>query len=99
MGQAIYQRPDVILLDLLLPERKGLQMLGDLRQYDWAKEIPVVILTNFDESDFIGQAAALGAADYIVKSDNKLEDIVKRVDAILGQDQPEVAKSKTQKTD
>ena len=59
--------PDIILLDLLLPDRSGLEVLLELKQA-FPNHPPVVILSNYGEPAMIERGIALGAVDYLVKS-------------------------------
>ncbi|MDP4038901.1 MAG: response regulator [bacterium] len=80
---ALKIHPDIILLDLLMPVMDGITMLRKLRNDVKNKEIRVLVLTNLSDVDKASEAAKLGAFDYIVKSDWKINDIVKRVTDIL----------------
>lgn len=77
------EHPDLILLDLLMPKMDGLTMLKCLRQDDWGKIVPVIILTVLKDDEHLTEAMALGSIDYWVKSDNNLKDIVAKVRARL----------------
>ena len=59
--------PDIILLDLLLPDRSGLEVMVELKQ-DFPNHPPVVILSNYGEPTMIERGVALGAVEYLVKS-------------------------------
>jgi len=72
-------QPDLILLDILLPKIDGIEMLRRLRDDDWGAKAQVVLLTNLSDSEKVAEATKLGAYDYLVKSDWKLEDVVKKV--------------------
>lgn len=85
-------KPDIILLDLFIPQLKGLDMLRQLRSSEWGKNARVIVLTNFDESGFLQEAIALGAADFLVKAHYSLEQVVERVRAILRERVPESVK-------
>jgi CheY-like chemotaxis protein len=76
---AISDQPDLILLDINLPVMDGITMLKELRKDEFGKTVEVVMLTNFNEYKLLADALAQGAHDYIVKSDWKLEDIVKLI--------------------
>ena len=71
--------PDMILLDILLPEMNGLEFLHKLRETDWGKEVKVIILTNLDTSEAISDAIASGGYSYLIKADWKIEDVVERI--------------------
>ena len=60
-------RPDIILLDLLLPDRSGLEVMVDINQA-FSDHPPVVILSNYGEPTMIERGLSLGAAEYLVKS-------------------------------
>lgn len=60
-------RPDIILLDLLLPDRGGLEVMVELRE-KLAEPPPIVILSNYGEPAMIERGLALGAVEYLVKS-------------------------------
>ena len=80
---ALSQRPDIILLDIIMPVMDGITMLHKLREDEWGKKAYVVILTNV--SDMSGIAATLhnGAFEYYVKSDTQIENIVESVKRTL----------------
>ena len=60
-------QPDIVLLDLLLPDRSGLEIMADLKSR-FPKHPPVVILSNYGEPTMIDKGMSLGAIEYLVKS-------------------------------
>ncbi|PID98776.1 response regulator [Candidatus Saccharibacteria bacterium] len=62
-------RPDVILLDLMMPEMNGDEMLTELRKTSWGKDISVIILTNSGEEQAPPNLRGLGIRRYIVKAE------------------------------
>jgi two-component system, cell cycle response regulator len=80
---ALKQHPDIILLDIAMPIMDGLEMLEKLRTDDWGKDARVIMLTNFSDMKKVRESERLGVADYLVKSDWGLEEIVKKVKQIL----------------
>ena len=86
-------RPDLILLDLILQEKKGesplfdkylgLELLKKIKTSEKTKKIPVVVFSNLKEKNVINQAMALGAADFIVKSQVKPRDMVEKIETLL----------------
>src|SRR3989338_3677355 len=75
-------RPNLILLDIILPKMNGLKVLEKLKNDDKTKNIPVVILTNLNDMKEIEKAIALGAIKYITKSQydpKQVIDIVKKI--------------------
>jgi DNA-binding response OmpR family regulator len=63
----VTSRPDLVLLDLLLPDRSGLEIMADLNE-GFPNHPPVVILSNYGEPTMIDRGISLGALEYLVKS-------------------------------
>ena len=61
-------RPDVVLLDVLLPEMEGFEVLQRIREDPALAAIPVILLSNYGEPDMIQRGRAGGAVDYLIKS-------------------------------
>lgn len=78
-------RPDLILLDIILPKKDGYEVLSQIKQDELTKDIPVLILTNLQEVDNVQKALDLGAMTFMVKSDFSLKDIVEKVKETLSQ--------------
>lgn len=76
-------KPDLILLDIILPEVNGIDVLIALKKDDSTKSIPVIVSTVLTGSDILEKAKELGAADYIVKSDILPEEIVEKIKKVL----------------
>jgi DNA-binding response OmpR family regulator len=73
------KKPDLILLDVLMPKKNGFDVLEDLKKSLETKEIPVIMLTMLGSDDDIKKGLRLGANDYIVKSQHALPEIVEKV--------------------
>jgi len=71
--------PDLITLDILLPKMNGMEVLKIIREDEKMKDLRVVVLSVSGGQDKIKEAFALGVEDYIVKSEYKIEKIVKRL--------------------
>lgn len=85
-AQRIKQGTDLILLDLLLPGMNGFEILKKIKNEDDTKNIPVIVLTNIGSESLDSDrklAMSLGAEDYMIKSLNTPEDILKRIREIL----------------
>lgn len=72
-------KPDLILLDIIMPIKDGLTMLQELRESSWGKNIPVILLTNLSDNEKVAAALEHGTYDYLVKSNWKIEDVVQRI--------------------
>ena len=83
---ALAEKPDLILLDLIMPKKTGLQMMHELRQSsDYGKKVPMIILTNLSANDKIsGEVSEEEPSYYLVKADWKIEDVVRKVKETLG---------------
>ena len=77
-------QPNLILLDIKLPRVSGLEILKSIRENEQTKEIPVIIMSQYDDSDIVAQGLTLGAKDYWAKSSYGLNDIVEMVKARVG---------------
>ena len=80
---ALRERPDIILLDIIMPVMDGITMLHKLREDEWGKKAHVVVLTNVSDMSGIATAIENGAFEYYVKSDTQIEDIVASVKRTL----------------
>jgi DNA-binding response OmpR family regulator len=81
--KALIHRPDLILLDILMPNKNGHETLHELRKDTWGKNVPVLFLTNYDDATNITTSVGLKGNDYIIKSQTDLETVVKRVKQFL----------------
>ncbi len=76
---ALREHPDLILLDIIMPVMDGVSMFKKLREDEWGKSVPVIMLTNLIYNEKIAEAIMQGSHEYLVKSDFKLEDVVAKV--------------------
>lgn len=76
-------KPDLILLDLILPKKDGFVILKELKEDKTTARIPIIILTNLEGSGDIEKALALGASTYLVKANYKLADIKAKIKETL----------------
>lgn len=60
--------PDIIFLDIRLPKMDGLEVLRKLRAQEKTRNIPVIILSNYDEEDLVARGLRLGAHEYLIKA-------------------------------
>lgn len=72
-------KPDVILLDLILPKKGGLDVLAELKVDPELKIVPVVVLSNLEGDETIKKALELGAIDYYVKTQHPIAEIVEKI--------------------
>lgn len=77
------EKPDLILLDILLPKKNGLEVLEELRKDKSTKDIPVIILTNLENIGEVERAIELGATTYLVKANYSLDEVIEKVKKAL----------------
>ncbi|HYC79411.1 MAG TPA: response regulator [Candidatus Binatia bacterium] len=77
------EKPDLVLLDLVMPRLDGIGALKQMKDDPEIKDIPVVILTNLSDYDKISDALSLGAMDYLVKANYRLEELVNKIKTVL----------------
>jgi len=84
LEQAKKMKPDLILLDLLLPKKDGITILHELREDETTKDVPVMILSQLSDTNKISEGVSLGVVGYLVKVDFSLAEVVEKVKSVLG---------------
>ena len=85
LAKVMKRRPDLILLDLMMPKKNGVETLKELKKDKKTSKIPVIFLTNLgDSQDDMKNAKKLGALDYLVKADTSLKQLSERVRKVVG---------------
>lgn len=74
---------DLIILDLLLPEIDGFEVLKRIKENEKTKNIPVLILSNLGQKEEIQQGLKLGATDYMVKANFTPNEVIEKVKLLL----------------
>jgi len=77
------EKPDLILLDVILPKKDGFGVLAEIKADEETKKIPVILLTNLEGADDVDRAFNFGVNAYLVKANYKLEEIVVKIKEIL----------------
>ena len=83
LEKAKEEKPDFILLDQILPDMKGNDILKQLKADSLTKPIPVAMLSNFGQQELIEEAIKEGSVDYILKYQIEAQDLVKKVQSLL----------------
>lgn len=83
LAAAREQKPDLILLDILMPQMEGFEVLTTLKSDSAASSIPVVVLSNFGQPEDIKRAKDAGAVDFLVKVNFTPKEIGEKIRKIL----------------
>ncbi len=78
---SLKEHPDLVLLDIAMPKMDGMSMLRKLREDEWGKTVPVIILTNLSSADEgrNKDITELEPTYYFVKTDVKIEEIIEKI--------------------
>ncbi len=74
---------NIILLDLILPNYDGFEILKKIRSIEKLKNIPVIVFSNLSEEKDVKKSKELGATDFMVKSNFTLDELIQRINSIL----------------
>lgn len=77
------KKPNLIILDLILPVLDGFGILSIVKKDEKTKDIPVIILSNLGQKEEIERAIALGAVDFMIKVNFTPEEIVRKIKSII----------------
>lgn len=83
------EKPDLILLDIQMELKNGIETLKEIREMKECKDIPVIMLTSMRDKEMVFDSIKLGVEDYVIKPFNK-QDLRDRVDRVLKGDQWDV---------
>lgn len=77
--EALADPPDLILLDLILPKVNGFEVLSEVKASPKTRNVTVIVLSNLGQEEDIRRAKDLGAAEFMVKSNLSIHDVVEQV--------------------
>jgi len=80
---ALEKHPDLVLLDIIMPKMDGVTFLGKIRNDEWGKNVPVIVLTNLESGEKVQKSLQLGVYDYLVKTNWSLSDVLEKVNQSL----------------
>lgn len=83
LNKMVSENPHIVLLDLMLPKKSGFEVLEAAKQNLKVARVPVIILSNLGQESDIKRGMELGAVDFLVKSNIKLESVIQKVENIL----------------
>jgi DNA-binding response OmpR family regulator len=79
MSKVRTEKPDLIMLDLIMPVKNGFEVLEELKMDDELAKIPVIILSNLGQDSDIKRAKELGAVDYLIKANFSLREVIEKL--------------------
>lgn len=79
LAVALKEHPDLIVLDLLMPKMGGMEVLRHLREDEYGRGIPVIIVSNLSGKEDIAEGAEKGAVEYLIKANFSLDEIVDKI--------------------
>ena len=74
--------PDIILLDMMLPDIDGFQVLKNLKADDKTKNIPVIVFSNLSSDEDVKKMTDAGAAAFMIKSNFTLDEVVEKINSL-----------------
>lgn len=81
--KVISDKPDLVLLDIVLPKKDGYEVLQEVKENKETSHIPIVLLTNLGGVADVEKALELGATTYLIKADYKLDEVTQKIKEIL----------------
>lgn len=83
LAKAVKEKPDLILLDIMMPKVSGFDVLDILKNTESTKEIPVIIITVLEQESNKVKGLVSGAEDYIIKSQTMPQDVIVKINEVL----------------
>lgn len=81
------EKPDLILLDIIMPKKGGFEVLEEMQKSPDIKNIPVIVISNSGQPVEISRALELGVKDYLIKTQFDPEEVINKVKRQIGQEQ------------
>ncbi len=76
MNKIINEKPDIVLLDILLPLKSGFDILEEINKDESLSKIPIIVLSNLRQETDIEEGRRMGAKDYFIKSETNFNDLL-----------------------
>lgn len=74
------EEPDAVIMDVMMPVKDGVEMLGEIRTAFPQSKVPFIVLSNANDMDYVSRAMELGAVAYLLKSDRQIDSVVALVE-------------------
>ena len=83
LGAITLIKPDIVLLDLIMPKMNGFEVLKAIKADPALANIPIIVLSNLSQVTDEAEVRRLGANDFLIKSDYSLKQIIEKVESVL----------------
>ena len=77
--------PDIVLMDIMMPGKNGIEALKEIKADPKLANIPIMMLTNFGEQEFVKKSMESGANEFVVKADVTPKELIAKVRKYVGQ--------------
>lgn len=77
------KRVDIVVTDINMPHKDGYELIADVKKDEKLKQIPIVVMSVFDQSEHLKKALELGATSYFVKGSITPNEVASRIDALM----------------
>lgn len=84
INMIVSEKPDLVLLDLMIPKKDGFTVLEEVKKTPFGKNLPILVLSNLGQENDIKKATSLGAADYFIKVNLSIQEVIDKVNKYLG---------------
>lgn len=84
INMVVSEKPDLVLLDLMIPIKDGFIVLEEVKKTPFGKNVPIVVISNLGQQGDIEKAMKLGAADYLIKVNLSIQEVIDKVKKHLG---------------
>lgn len=84
LAAALREKPDLLIVDIIMPKMDGTEMLKKVRENEWGRNVPVMILTNISDAEKLAEALEIGVDEYLLKAEWKLQDVLEKAKKIMG---------------
>lgn len=82
------KNPDLVLLDIVMPKKSGFEVLEEMRQDEFLRAIPVIIISNSGQPVELDRARELGVQDWFIKTEFDLDEVIQKVNNTLAKTSP-----------
>lgn len=83
IAKIVSEKPDLVMLDLMIPRKDGFAVLDEVRKNPAIKDIPIIVFSNLGQKADKDRALSLGAKEYVVKVDLPIQEVIAKVKGYL----------------